>query len=941
MSSSLEHTATAPSGGATSEPGIKLGTIVDHYVIEKELGSGGMGVVYAAFDTELQRRVALKVLRDGLSDQAQQRLLREARAMARLAHPHVVTVYEVGSANGRDFVAMELIDGAPLADWIREQPRSEREILDAFIDAGLGLAAAHAAGMVHRDFKPHNVLRSRGGRVVVTDFGLAREAADPLAVTQPVAPSPDRAPTERSNSALSDLTVPGALVGTPAYMAPEQWSGARITPATDQFAFCVALWEAFTGERPYRGPTLEELRDQVTAGPATLDASKVPRRLRGLLRRGLAADPDARWPSMDVLLGKLRRRSTRIVVAAIALAAIAGTVTVVALGRSSTPSKPSCRAPALALPITMDSMGWHNARGIACEMPVAVRENQLACLDLVAARIDAITRARALSPAKQIDPLMVDPMHCTLGRPLALPARYSDELVTALAMAAGGAVPPDRIDRARASTEPCVVGYLGLADSRLDDAGPAVAKCGDDLARADYELRLFERDALSLSEEDLAKRTRDVELAVELARGSILGWRIEAATAAANRAHERLDDAIVAYDAAIGHAPDQSRALELVVRKLDVLLERGRRLDVETAREQIAKWKPIAEQRKIGWIVEQLAWVDATAQWSLGDIEGGGKRLRELHAKNPAPMPGSKPMSGIVVDRKGVPVAGATVATGFAVIGDERSVVTPMHGANGNMRLVDITTTGADGKFVLEHAPPCFGVVVAEANGLRSRGIEAREGVRLVIEPTTHVRGRVDLAGRVGMFSVSVGHVENRFVGTAQIVGIVGPDGRFAIDGIVPGDVVIGIAERGRSMSGHGAMRRMRVGPRGLDDLVLEVPAGRELRVLLRGNDTLPQAPVFIVDGTFDATSMTELLRRVGEHQIATTLARGVIGAPPAEVAQRYASGDLLATFSSAPTGPATACALHRLAGCEDTMRVKCVAVPANAALVTLEVNRN
>ncbi|MBA3501458.1 MAG: serine/threonine protein kinase, partial [Deltaproteobacteria bacterium] len=306
--SSLEHTATAPAG-ATTSPALDTGTLLDHYVIERELGSGGMGVVYAAFDTELQRRVALKVLRDGLTDQAQQRLLREARAMARLTHPNVVTVYEVGSANARDFVAMELVDGESLAEWLRAERRREHEILDAFISAGRGLAAAHGAGMVHRDFKPHNVLRSKGGRVVVTDFGLARDAADPLTATLPVPPTSGPPPTD---SALSDLTVPGSLVGTPAYMAPEQWSGGRLTPATDQFAFCVALWEALSGERPYRGITLEALREEVTAGPDKLDMSKLPRRFRALLRRGLAPAPAARWPSMDALLARLQRRTRRV-----------------------------------------------------------------------------------------------------------------------------------------------------------------------------------------------------------------------------------------------------------------------------------------------------------------------------------------------------------------------------------------------------------------------------------------------------------------------------------------------------------------------------------------------------------------------------------------------------------------------------------------------------
>src|SRR5262249_55876014 len=155
------------------------------------------------------------------------RLLREARAMARLSHPNVVTVYEVGTAGGRDFVAMELIHGESLAEWLRAARRPPAAILDAFLAAGRGLAAAHAAGIVHRDFKPHNVLRSRDGRIVVTDFGLAREAHDApstaLDVTLP-AGAMSTSGSSSSSSLLAGLTVTGSLLGTPAYMAPEQWS---------------------------------------------------------------------------------------------------------------------------------------------------------------------------------------------------------------------------------------------------------------------------------------------------------------------------------------------------------------------------------------------------------------------------------------------------------------------------------------------------------------------------------------------------------------------------------------------------------------------------------------------------------------------------------------------------------------------------------------------
>src|SRR5262252_3011703 len=170
----LAQTMTADPGSGPVAAAPELGDTLGRYRIERTLGEGGMGVVHAAFDPDLERRVALKVLRKAEGDEARHRLLREARAMARLTHPNVVTVHEVGSAHGRDYVAMELVDGETLDEWLTAQPRSAREIVAAFVAAGRGLAAAHAAGLVHRDFKPRNVLRRRDGRICVTDFGLAR-----------------------------------------------------------------------------------------------------------------------------------------------------------------------------------------------------------------------------------------------------------------------------------------------------------------------------------------------------------------------------------------------------------------------------------------------------------------------------------------------------------------------------------------------------------------------------------------------------------------------------------------------------------------------------------------------------------------------------------------------------------------------------------------------
>ncbi|HEU4729811.1 MAG TPA: serine/threonine-protein kinase, partial [Kofleriaceae bacterium] len=218
-------TATAAASSKPARPMAFVGATLGRYRIDHELGAGAIGIVHAAFDPDLERRVALKVLRlVSPSREAKERLLREARAMARLAHPNVVTVYEVGTANGRDFIAMELIDGETLGAWLRSTRRTSHAIVGAFLAAGRGLAAAHAAAIVHRDFKPHNVLRGRDGRIVVTDFGLARDAAREVAEAPEATPARDVVAVG-SPSPLNGLTASGALVGTPAYMAPEQWNG--------------------------------------------------------------------------------------------------------------------------------------------------------------------------------------------------------------------------------------------------------------------------------------------------------------------------------------------------------------------------------------------------------------------------------------------------------------------------------------------------------------------------------------------------------------------------------------------------------------------------------------------------------------------------------------------------------------------------------------------
>ncbi|MCA9653272.1 MAG: serine/threonine protein kinase, partial [Myxococcales bacterium] len=276
------------------------------YVPMAQLGQGGMGVVHEAFDTELARRVAIKVLPGGRARQinAGPRLRREARALARLAHPNVVAIYDVGEADGTLFVAMELVEGQTLGRWQKAQPREWTEIVDAYLQAGEGLAAAHREGLVHRDFKPDNAVIDPQGRVRVLDFGLAIGRADE---------DEDETVPDDGVTISSRLTVTGTVMGTPAYMAPEQIAGAEADARSDQFSFCVALFEALYGVRPFAGRSLRELRAAIASAElAALPPERaVPAWLHRVVLRGLRADPRLRWPDLPALLRALSRGRQR------------------------------------------------------------------------------------------------------------------------------------------------------------------------------------------------------------------------------------------------------------------------------------------------------------------------------------------------------------------------------------------------------------------------------------------------------------------------------------------------------------------------------------------------------------------------------------------------------------------------------------------------------
>jgi eukaryotic-like serine/threonine-protein kinase len=289
---------------AEPEP-LAPGERVGRYEVLERVGAGSMGVVYAARDPELNRKVALKLLRHDRGEGPAQlavetRLRREAQAMAKLQHPNVATVFDVGRHDGRVFVAMEFVEGPTLTRWLAQKKRPQHQTLDALLAAGRGLAAAHAAGLVHRDFKPDNVLCGDDGRVRVVDFGLARASSTP---DEPLGDAPE---PPLSGGALA-LTRTGALVGTPAYMAPEQWRGEPADAKSDQFSFCVTVYEALYGERPF-ADRLGAEAGRVREPPPD---ARVSGRLRRVLSRGLSASPEGRFPSLDALLVALEREPRR------------------------------------------------------------------------------------------------------------------------------------------------------------------------------------------------------------------------------------------------------------------------------------------------------------------------------------------------------------------------------------------------------------------------------------------------------------------------------------------------------------------------------------------------------------------------------------------------------------------------------------------------------
>lgn len=381
--SHLQRHALLPSGAS-----------LGRYVIDKLVGVGGMGSVYLARDQNLDRDVALKVLHRGEDDaRRRSRVFREARALAKLSHPNVVAVYDADSAGNDVYLAMEFVDGQTLAEWLARGERSPRQVLDAFAQAGRGLSVAHAAGIAHRDFKPENVLVGREGRVRVTDFGLAT-----LGISFDEEAS---ATTEPARSTFR-TTRNGTRGGTLAYMAPEQHAGGRADARSDQFSYCVALYEALYGSRPFGEPRAPKFVEAVLAGNVLPpSSSRIPRTAHAALLRGLRRNPSDRFASMEELMKALGMAPSKGVSAPASIAAI-GFVAVV--------------AGALAFGLTKEPQPAATATSLASSARVGA-----ASIEPVTTDVSLLSNIAAIPPSEstRVSQPSAEPVTTNATRPLA------------------------------------------------------------------------------------------------------------------------------------------------------------------------------------------------------------------------------------------------------------------------------------------------------------------------------------------------------------------------------------------------------------------------------------------------------------------------------------------------------------------------------------------
>ena len=542
---------------------------IGRYEIERRIGAGGMGEVYLARDAELDRKVAIKRVLGRLGGTSHQARLRsEARALARLSHPNVVQVYEFGEHEGRTFVAMEYVHGQTLGSWLSEGQGSWRSVLDKFLAAGRGLAAVHAAGLVHRDFKPDNVLLSDEGRVLVADFGLVLSGEDRR-------PELGEAPSLGADMRTS---VSGAVLGTIRFMALEQLCASKVDARSDQFAFCVALYEALWAKPPFSLESSLARFDELEQGeprvPSSREGLRPPARLWRVIRRGLSREPEARWPDMDALLEALERETRRRrQLAWVASLSAAATLAIAGVVLTSSPEPDPCAAVERELEDVWDSERRAELeRGIAgldVEHAADSRERVLAGLDRWSSGwVHERERVCRASHEQRLEPELARLQGVCLTRQ----RQRVEDLVALLIQpeldgdALAGAVEAvaDLPDAAACESELALLGVEPPPDAIADQ----VEALRRDIARA-HELRLLGR-----VDEGLALAEASEQAARELGYGPLLAEalaelaRLDFDAGSITRGAERMQSAIDAAEIHRHEALSASLWLELAMQSL-------------------------------------------------------------------------------------------------------------------------------------------------------------------------------------------------------------------------------------------------------------------------------------------------------------------------------------------------------------------------------------
>ncbi len=592
------------------------GAVLGRYRVVRMVGSGGMGEVYAATDIDLDRRVALKILRGGRGHRdAAQRLLREARAMARVVHPNVMTVHEVGSERGVDYVVMEFVEGIDLRQWAETRP-GWREVVAAFVAAGRGVAAAHAAGMVHRDLKPANILRARDGRVLVTDFGLVR-----------LQPERDEGSVVGDAQCVPDapeLTEVGVFLGTPAYAAPEQFSGIT-TASSDQYSLCASLYAVLFGRPPHGGRPSAAPAGRRGAPPA---GGGCPRWLWTVIARGLEPDPAERYPSVDALVAALSRRTRRRSATLGVAAGAFGLAGLWAVYAAQDPAADACR-PAEVL------RDWPDARRRLVELDWdGSLRSAVPAFERLTARMDAYAAAwsdswrDACEATKtrhvQSESVMRARMECL---------RHREQRVHAMLEVLAAPQPRTIVWAQQAALAlPAVAACNDVSDElSLPEPDPSVAEAVEAIRR---RVVAIEVGLPTLPLDEVVERSRSL---VDDARATrfapVLAEALLARGQALNAAERPRDARIVFEEAALvaeesGHRRAYAHAMVALVGIDTVLWPGAQRLEARVRRARIA----VAGYGYEG-LDSDLDQAEAEALRRAGDLEAAQQRLRDVIAR--------------------------------------------------------------------------------------------------------------------------------------------------------------------------------------------------------------------------------------------------------------------------------------------------------------------